>query len=161
MKCYYKLINNETNEIESYVESSVCIRPENICHILGLSGYHAVSCTKQEYEEKPTAENTESTAEAILSELKDINTHLANMKGYEERDENVGEIVTLQDFDNQITEDVQEVKHGKWVSTVNALGYTEYHCSECNNYLFLDSKDSQLYPYCPYCGAKMDKECEK
>ena len=54
--------------------------------------------------------------------------------------------------------DVQEIKHGKWVSTVNALGYTECHCSECNNYLFLDSKDSQLYPYCPYCGAKMDKE---
>lgn len=52
MKYYYKLINNETNEIESYVESSGCIRPENICHILGLSGYHAVSCTKQEYEER-------------------------------------------------------------------------------------------------------------
>lgn len=52
--------------------------------------------------------------------------------------------------------DVQEVRHGKWVSTGNALGYTEYHCSGCNNYLFLDSKDSQLYPYCPYCGAKMD-----
>lgn len=52
--------------------------------------------------------------------------------------------------------DMQEIKHGKWVSTGNALGYTEYHCSECNNYLFLDSKDSQLYPYCPYCGAKMD-----
>lgn len=54
--------------------------------------------------------------------------------------------------------DMQEIKHGKWVSTGNALGYTEYHCSECNNYLFLDSKDSQLYPYCPYCGAKMKKE---
>lgn len=53
--------------------------------------------------------------------------------------------------------DVQEVKHRKWVPTGNALGYTEYHCSECNNYLFLDSKD-ELYPYCPYCGAKMDKE---
>lgn len=33
-------------------------------------------------DKKPTAENTESTAEAILSELKNINTHLANMKGY-------------------------------------------------------------------------------
>ncbi len=33
-------------------------------------------------EKKPAAENTESTAEAILSELKDINTHLANMNGY-------------------------------------------------------------------------------
>lgn len=82
MKYYYKLINNETNEIESYVESSGCIRPENICHILGLSGYHAVSCTKQEYEEKSTAENTESTAEAILSELKDIKSYVAELAGY-------------------------------------------------------------------------------
>lgn len=56
--------------------------------------------------------------------------------------------------------DVQEIKHGKWVSTGNALGYTEYHCSECNNYLFLDSKDDELYNYCPDCGAKMDKESE-
>lgn len=152
MKYYYKLINNETNEIESYVESSGCIRPENICHILGLSGYHAVSCTKQEYEEKPTAE-------AILSELKDINTHLANMKGYEERDENVGEIVTLQDFDNQITEDVQEVKHGKWEYDSGDVGYANYLCSECKNFLTF-YEDIDLYPYCPYCGAKMDKECE-
>lgn len=53
--------------------------------------------------------------------------------------------------------DMQEIKHGKWVSTGNALGYTEYHCSECYNYLFLDSNDDELYPYCPYCGAKMDK----
>lgn len=58
MKYYYKLINNETNEIESYVESSGCTRPENLCNILGLSGYHAVSCTKQEYEEEAYDENT-------------------------------------------------------------------------------------------------------
>ncbi|WP_370768336.1 HNH endonuclease [Ruminococcus sp.] len=57
-----------------------------------------------------------------------------------------------------IKSDVQEIKHGKWVSTGNALGYTEYHCSECYNYLFLDSKDDELYNYCPHCGAKMDKE---
>lgn len=54
--------------------------------------------------------------------------------------------------------DMQEIKHRKWVLTGSALGYTEYHCSECNNYLFLDSKDDELYPYCPYCGAKMDEE---
>ena len=57
--------------------------------------------------------------------------------------------------------DMREIKHGKWVSTGNALGYTEYHCSECDNYLFLDSKDDELYPYCPYCGAKMNLESEE
>nr|WP_306527766.1 hypothetical protein [Ruminococcus bromii] len=50
-------------------------------------------------------------------------------------------------------DDVQEIKHGKWISTVNTLGEIEYHCSECGNYLFF-----LLYDYCPYCGAKMDKE---
>lgn len=33
-------------------------------------------------EEKPTAENTESTAEAILSELKDIKSYVAELGGY-------------------------------------------------------------------------------
>lgn len=33
-------------------------------------------------EEKPTAENTESTTEAILSELKDIKSYVAELAGY-------------------------------------------------------------------------------
>lgn len=49
--------------------------------------------------------------------------------------------------------EMEEIRHGKWISTVNALGEIEYHCSECDNYLFF-----LLYNYCPYCGAKMDKE---
>lgn len=57
MKYYYKLINNETNEIENYVESSGCIRPENLCDVFELSGYHAVNCTKQEYDEEAYDEN--------------------------------------------------------------------------------------------------------
>lgn len=73
--------------------------------------------------------------------------------------ENVKRIIEIDGSkpDEATIHNMQGVKHGKWISTGNALGYTEYHCSECNNYLFLDSKD-ELYPYCPYCGAKMDKE---
>lgn len=33
-------------------------------------------------DKKPTAENTESTAEAILSELKDIKSYVAELAGY-------------------------------------------------------------------------------
>lgn len=33
-------------------------------------------------EEKPTAENTESTAEAILSELKEIKSYMPELAGY-------------------------------------------------------------------------------
>lgn len=58
MKYYYKLINNETNAIESYIECPVYIIPENLCDVLGLSTYHAVNCTKQEYDEEAYDENT-------------------------------------------------------------------------------------------------------
>lgn len=57
MKYYYKLINNETNEIECYIASPVYIIPENLCDVLGLSGYHAINCTKQEYDEEEYDEN--------------------------------------------------------------------------------------------------------
>jgi hypothetical protein len=74
----------------------------------------------------------------------------------EERDENIGEIVTLQDFDNQIAEDVQEIKHGEWLPTNHP---EQKRCSVCDAISFIAS-----YPciyradYCPNCGAKMDKE---
>lgn len=76
----------------------------------------------------------------------------------EEDYNNFEKILDLSQPRKPIKSDVQEIKHGKWVLTGNALGYTECHCSECDNYLFLDSKDDELYNYCPYCGAKMDKE---
>lgn len=53
--------------------------------------------------------------------------------------------------------DMQEIKPEKGVSAGNVLGYLKYHCSKCDNYLFVNSKD-ELYPYCPYCCVKMDKE---
>lgn len=55
------------------------------------------------------------------------------------------------------TADVQEVKHGKWKYDSSDVGYANYLCSECKNFLTFD-ENSDLYPYCPYCGAKMNKE---
>lgn len=52
--------------------------------------------------------------------------------------------------------DMQESKHGKWEHDNRDVGYTNYLCSECKNFLAFD-ENSDLYPYCPYCGAKMDK----
>ncbi len=55
---------------------------------------------------------------------------------------------------------VQEIKHGSWEYDSGDVGYTNYLCSECKNFLtFYEEID--LYPYCPYCGAKMNKEREK
>lgn len=54
--------------------------------------------------------------------------------------------------DEAATCDTEEIKYGKWIAFGNTLGDVEYHCSKCNNYVFL------LYNYCPYCGIKMDKK---
>lgn len=51
--------------------------------------------------------------------------------------------------------DVQEIKHGKWKYDSGDVGYANYLCSECDNFLSFD-EDIDLYPYCPYCGAKME-----
>ena len=55
--------------------------------------------------------------------------------------------------------DMQEIKHGSWEYDSEGVGYANYLCSECGNFLTF-YKDIDLYPYCPYCGAKMDKERE-
>lgn len=52
------------------------------------------------------------------------------------------------------TADVQEVRHGKWIS--NELGGYKwaYYCSECG---WLDGYPfNERHKYCPNCGAKMD-----
>ena len=47
----------------------------------------------------------------------------------------------------QPTADVVEVKHGEWDNNGDF-----YQCSNCSNFT------NYNYDYCPYCGAKMDKE---
>lgn len=61
-------------------------------------------------------------------------------------------------FETAETADVQEVRHGRWIS--NDLGGYKwaYYCSECgwvDGYPFNDR-----HKYCPHCGAKMDGERE-
>ena len=52
--------------------------------------------------------------------------------------------------------DVEEVQHGKWERRIveeNGVAEMKSVCSECG-------KTNKRYepPYCPHCGAKMDKE---
>lgn len=56
------------------------------------------------------------------------------------------------------TADVQEVRHGKWLYEDSDIGWTDYKCSACGNIISTVAQDEDLYSYCPYCGAKMDKE---
>lgn len=53
--------------------------------------------------------------------------------------------------------DVQEVRHGKWLYEASDIGWTDYKCSACGNIISAVAQDEDVYSYCPYCGAKMDK----
>lgn len=49
------------------------------------------------------------------------------------------------------TANVQEVRYGEWIPN----DYEFYHCSECG---YEQDSPEYITPYCPNCGAKMDKE---
>ena len=67
--------------------------------------------------------------------------------------------------------DVVEVRHGRWEfgkdlpDSFGSINKNKYHlyCSECRNQAFNKTVDNDPdfdvdTPYCPNCGAKMDKE---
>ena len=60
-------------------------------------------------------------------------------------------------IDCQPTEDVAEVRHGKWRVHDSDVGYVQFACSLCGELVTLDDEE-QPYPYCPNCGARMDAE---
>lgn len=51
------------------------------------------------------------------------------------------------------TDDVQPVKHGRWIWDDEG-----YHCSECFFHAYDNSLEIMqgIWSYCPHCGAKMD-----
>lgn len=62
--------------------------------------------------------------------------------------------------------DVTEVRHGRWIADKEDVEwgnyFIRYRCSECKERPHF-SKDRYTFirsPYCPNCGAKMDKEAE-
>ena len=60
--------------------------------------------------------------------------------------------------------DVQEVRHGEWVKNQEDMYWGNYfirrNCSICGGSPFYQERlgTYKLTPYCPNCGAKMDKE---
>ena len=71
---------------------------------------------------------------------------------------------TLIDFIKLVppTADVVKVKHGKWTKGVDETFGCEYvSCSKCGEELYPAENTftfDTFYNFCPYCGAKMDKE---
>ena len=70
--------------------------------------------------------------------------------------------------------DVAPVQHGRWTfgkdlpDSFGSMNKNKYHlyCSECRHQAFNNSDDNDCdfdmdTPFCPWCGAKMDKEEEQ
>ena len=54
------------------------------------------------------------------------------------------------------TADVQEVKHGEWLSRCGTGQYDDYYCSLCGMCEEGTRNKDCLGNYCSWCGAKMD-----
>lgn len=73
------------------------------------------------------------------------------------REENLGEIVTLEDFDRRPIIDAEPVRHSKWIPVYQENKRGGYECNLCHSYSpAYRNGDDFLSNYCPNCGAKMD-----
>ena len=73
---------------------------------------------------------------------------------YEENDFSQQMDVILAIVDAQPTADVVEVRHGRWLDVRGENRSLNWKCSLCTK------RTLQKSPYCPNCGARMDKEDE-
>lgn len=73
----------------------------------------------------------------------------------QEREENIGEIVTLEDFDRQPVADVASVAHGRWMHEETEDGFHIWRCSRCGR--GMNGNPEGVHLYCYHCGAKMDE----
>ena len=64
----------------------------------------------------------------------------------------------LDELENIPAADVAEVRHGRWEKFVTASGIiSRVRCSVCTG---TQSPKFESMPYCPTCGARMDKEAD-
>ncbi len=65
-------------------------------------------------------------------------------------------VAFVEDINEQPTVDAEPVRHGKWEMKPDLFGFFNEIpvCSECGCTTAM--RDKPLY--CPYCGARMDKE---
>lgn len=61
-----------------------------------------------------------------------------------------------QQAENVIKLLAEERKHAHWIENGGC-----WICSNCNQHIFNNYGASDLYKFCPGCGAKMDEEVQK
>ena len=71
---------------------------------------------------------------------------------------NQDRLYTLEVISDFPAADVAEVRHGRWEKFVTASGIiSRVRCSVCTG---TQSPKFESMPYCPTCGARMDKEAD-
>ena len=77
--------------------------------------------------------------------------YASDIKRYEE-----GVEFAINRLEDMETIEIEPVKHGKWIHDGKRIkgGVDWWHCSEC---LATESGVYVEKPYCPNCGARMDK----
>ena len=58
------------------------------------------------------------------------------------------------------TADVAEVRHAHWAESEVTMNTKVVFCTNCFATYQFKTNDTDLFDYCPRCGAKMDKESE-
>ena len=84
----------------------------------------------------------------VLSILSDDNTN-----------DRANEIIDV--FDNLPAADVQEVKHGRWITSEITMDSGCTSCSCCHSEYYIGDLqnlegNNDFVMYCPHCGARMD-----
>lgn len=68
-----------------------------------------------------------------------------------------GGLIHTSDIDHAPT--VDPVKHGRWKPFDLTWGRSVYYCTSCGEAGEVPTEMGKpIYEFCPYCGAKMDKE---
>ena len=60
-----------------------------------------------------------------------------------------------------VSEELQVVRHGKWLYGESESGHDGYYCSQCGEHIRWRYGEEDIdfirsYNYCPNCGEKMD-----
>ena len=54
-------------------------------------------------------------------------------------------------------DEVEPVRHGRWIDEDYVPSHTKYTCSVCGNTMLTNSEYVKKHKYCFACGAKMDE----
>lgn len=76
-------------------------------------------------------------------------------------DEEIKKRIQTERTNRQILENYVPIRHGRWVKLKGVMvpeNAGRYTCSECGSYALSDRIGREkLSPYCPYCGAIMER----